>query len=315
LIVALLAAQVALALPPNCDDQPLEALAAQLVRVIDIQQKRGGAALDYATRVLRPIWQKAHHGDRAQFCQALKEKLAWKKLPTILFTAYHTPMVRASLTRDETYRYPLYKRPDGALAKLSTAQILAGGLAGRGLELAWLADAYDALALHVEGAGKLTLPDGRTLAIGTHGHNGQTYQNVSKLLAADGKMPPGPPPPSNQPGNPKARAYFIAHPDELNLYWGKNPHYVFFKAVEKAGGGSFGELTAGRSIAVDPSQIPLGSLVWIRLPNVDRLAVAEDTGAGIKGGRIDVYFGEDEAALTAAQSLTANGEAWLLAPK
>ena len=42
-----------------------------------------------------------------------------------------------------------------------------------------------------------------------------------------------------------------------------------------SGGGSFGELTAGRSIAVDPSQVPLGSLVWIRLPGADRLTVAE----------------------------------------
>jgi membrane-bound lytic murein transglycosylase A len=314
-LIALLLAQLAVALPADCDDKPLDALAQQLVRVINLQQKKGGAAADYATRALRRAWQLAHDGDRAQYCAALSDKFVWKKLPAILFTAYHTPTVRASLTEDETYKYPLYKRPDGALAKLSTAQILAGGLRGRGLELAWLADAYDALALHVEGAANLTLPDGRVLAVGTHGHNGQTYQNVSKLLLADKKLPPGPPPPSNAPGNPKARAFFAAHPDQLNVYWSRNPHFVFFKAVEKAGGGSFGELTAGRSIAVDPSQVPLGSLVWIRLPGADRLTVAEDTGAGIKGARIDVYFGDDEAALQAAQSLTANGEAWVLSPK
>lgn len=313
-MIALLLAQLAVALPADCDDQPLEPLAAQLVRVINAQQKKGGAALDYAARVLRPVWQRAHDGDRRFYCGLLRG-FVWKKLPPILFTAYHTPTVRASLTEDETFKYPLYKRPDGALAKLSTAQILAGGLRGRGLELAWLADPYDALALHVEGAGNLQLPDGRVLAVGTHGHNGQPYQNVSKLLAADGKLPPGPPPPSNAPGNPKARAYFAAHPADLAVYWGRNPHFVFFKAVEKAGGGSFGELTAGRSIAVDPSQVPLGSLVWIRMPGADRLTVAEDTGAGIKGARIDVYFGDDEAALQAAQSLTATGEAWVLSPK
>jgi membrane-bound lytic murein transglycosylase A len=200
---------------------------------------------------------------------------------------------------------------------VTTAQILAGALRGRGLELAWLAEGYDALALHVEGAANLTLPDGRTLAVDTDGHNGHPYQNVSKLLLADGKLAAGPPPPppSPLPGNPKARAFFAAHPEALATYWAKNPHYVYFRAVEKAGTGRFGPLVGGRSIAVDASQVPLGSLVWIRAPGMDRLAVAEDVGAGIRGARIDVYFGEDEAALVAAQSLQVKGDAWVLTPR
>nr|WP_173812784.1 3D domain-containing protein [Dendrosporobacter quercicolus]NSL48110.1 3D domain-containing protein [Dendrosporobacter quercicolus DSM 1736]SDM05699.1 3D (Asp-Asp-Asp) domain-containing protein [Dendrosporobacter quercicolus] len=42
-------------------------------------------------------------------------------------------------------------------------------------------------------------------------------------------------------------------------------------------------------IAVDPDVIPLGSKVYIELPNGDSMyAVAEDTGGAIKGNRIDI---------------------------
>lgn len=44
-----------------------------------------------------------------------------------------------------------------------------------------------------------------------------------------------------------------------------------------------------RIIAVDPSVIPLGSIVKVSLENGDSFtAKAEDTGGAIKGGRIDV---------------------------
>jgi membrane-bound lytic murein transglycosylase A len=246
----------------------------------------------------------------------------------VTFTAYHTPTVRGSLTHDATYRWPLYRRPRDPTARATTAQILAGGLDGRGLELVWLADAYDALALHVEGAGVVQLPDGRLLPLGSDGHNGQPYQNVSKLLIADGKLPPGPPPPSHAPGNPKARAYFAAHPADLDVYWGRNPHFVYFRVVAHAGGGPFGALVAGRSAAVDTSRVPLGALLFVRAqrPVVDggaisgwqpleRVMLAQDSGAGIRGQRMDIYFGDDDYALAAARAMTVQGDAWVLISK
>lgn len=51
--------------------------------------------------------------------------------------------------------------------------------------------------------------------------------------------------------------------------------------------------TQGRTISVDPKVIPLGSTVYIDgVPYV-----AEDTGSGIKGKRIDMYFESHKAAL------------------
>jgi 3D (Asp-Asp-Asp) domain-containing protein len=55
----------------------------------------------------------------------------------------------------------------------------------------------------------------------------------------------------------------------------------------------------GRTIAVDPEVIPLGSKVKITFPEkysyLDGTYVAEDTGRLIKGNRVDVFFGEDKA--------------------
>lgn len=53
--------------------------------------------------------------------------------------------------------------------------------------------------------------------------------------------------------------------------------------------------TAGRTIAVDPDVIPLGSQVIIN----GHTYVAEDTGSSIVGNRIDVYMDSHEAALDA----------------
>ena len=55
--------------------------------------------------------------------------------------------------------------------------------------------------------------------------------------------------------------------------------------------------TVGRTIAVDPKLIPLGSRVLITFPpeysSLDGIYIAEDTGRLIKGECIDIFFGED----------------------
>jgi membrane-bound lytic murein transglycosylase A len=325
-----------------CDDFELASLAEAIERELPALERSsatlalGGTnvrASDYAARTLKPLVALARAGDRANLCGALMYKYTWLHVgpdpgTRVLFTAYHTPTVRGSLTPDATYRWPLYKRPKDAGARYTTAQILGGALAGRGHELVWLADPYDALALHVEGAGMIQLPDGKMMPVGSDGHNGQAYQNVSKLLVADNRLPPGPAPPSHAPGNPKARAYFAAHPADLNVYWGRNPHFVFFRSVDKAGGGKYGALVNNRSVAVDAERVPMGALLFVRAQKpvltggaisgwepFSRVMLAQDTGAGIRGQRMDLYFGDDDYALAAAQAMTVQGDAWVLMSK
>ena len=52
-------------------------------------------------------------------------------------------------------------------------------------------------------------------------------------------------------------------------------------------------VTEGRTIAVDPKVIPLGSKVKITVPNMPQyngVYIAEDTGGAIKGNIIDIYI-------------------------
>ena len=321
----------------RCDDLDLDSFASALGRLHGILQtskrpamhigSRTVSTAEYAQRTVLPLLDAAGSGDRDRLCAAIARLTWWRdaQLPTnkLLFSAYYTPRVPGSLTRDERFRFPLYKRPPGTAAnRYDTAQIMAGALANQGLELIWLEDPYDVLALHVEGSAEVQLPDGSIFAVGTNGTNGKPYSNVSKLLMDDGKLPRGAPPATTKPGSPRARAYFAAHPEDLAKYWGRNPHYVFWKQVAFAGGGKLGALTNGRSLAVDPSVYPLGTLVLMRpqraFPGGDgtpaRLAISMDTGAAIKGaGRIDVYFGDD--ASTSAQAVaqgSVEGEAYVL---
>ena len=115
----------------------------------------------------------------------------------------------------------------------------------------------------------------------------------------------------------------------LWAYWRKNPKYVYFKEKNGIGGGKFGELTPGRSLAIDPTTIPHGAATWIRAdkPGIvehklsgwysyGRIALTQDTGSAIKGaGRVDVFFGTGEYADDAAKQAARPGELYMLLAK
>ena len=322
----------------SCDDMDPKPLAEAIDReVAKMQTMSGGLTFgrtqvsykDYAQRTLAPLAALARQGAGA-LCPALKSRFGFWRNPGVgpgKFTAYQNPVVKASRTKKGPYQYPLYRRPPGPLASLTTAQIISGGLAGKGLELIYLADGTEANLVHVEGSADVQLDDGTKIKITSDGHNGQPYQNVSKLLMADNKIP------ANQVtplGMTRARKYFIDHPAELWTYWARNPHFVFFKEVTgAAASGKFGELTAGRSLAVDPVYIPLGTAVWFRTkkPVVSgnaiaswqpfgRVALGQDTGSGIKGaGRVDVFYGSGDYAMAAAAKADGAGEIYVLLAK
>ena len=116
---------------------------------------------------------------------------------------------------------------------------------------------------------------------------------------------------------------------DLSTLTGSGPGGRIVKAdVEKAGGGRFGSLIAGRSVAIDADQVPMGAILFVKgqKPIVEsgqitgwepftRIVLGQDTGAGIKGARMDMYFGDDEYALAAAQAMSVQGQAWVLMSK
>ena len=133
----------------------------------------------------------------------------------VLFTGYFEPVFDARLTADETFKYPLYRTPDDMVTidlapfntrfkgQSITARIDGGKvlpyysrhdieegrvLEGRGLEIAWLKDPVDVAFLHIQGSGRLRLPDGRTVQVGYHAKNGRPYRSIGKYLIDKGLL-------------------------------------------------------------------------------------------------------------------------------
>src|SRR5205823_4288689 len=71
----------------------------------------------------------------------------------------------------------------------SRADIEGGALAGRGLELAWVADPVALFVLHVQGSGRLRLDDGALVGARWAGSNGRPYRSVAQALGARGLLP------------------------------------------------------------------------------------------------------------------------------
>ena len=124
---------------------------------------------------------------------------------------------------------------------------------------------------------------------------------------------------------PRLRQWLKAHPDERRALLNENPRYIFFRRLEGSGPvGSQGvPLTPGRSLAVDPDAVPLGTPVWLmtRRPlapetPLRRLVVAQDTGAAIKGTvRGDLFWGHGKRAEKRAGHMKAPGRFILLVPR
>ena len=125
------------------------------------------------------------------------------------------------------------------------------------------------------------------------------------------------------------REWLDLNPGKRDALLNRNASYVFFKLLDGPGPiGAFGvPLTAGRSLAVDPSYVPLGAVLWIDLEappaageagsgRIQRLATAQDTGGAIKGViRGDLFWGHGERAGALAGGMKSKGRIYLLLPR
>lgn len=224
-------------------------------------------------------------------------------------TGYFEPVIPARLQPGDGFSVPVLAMPPDP--DHGRAAIMAGALAGRGLEIAWLADPVDLFFLQVQGSGRLVLPDGRHLRLGYAGRNGRPYTSLGATMAARGLIP------ADGVTADSIRAWLAAHPAQVAELLNLNDSYVFFRRLDlpdSAGpvGTAGVPLTPGRSIAVDPAHVPLGLPVWLSLDadggTVARLAVAQDTGSAITGaGRADLFIGTGDAAGRVAGRLRSHG--------
>jgi membrane-bound lytic murein transglycosylase A len=244
-----------------------------------------------------------------------------------LFTGYFEPQIEAALVPGPNYRHPLYRRPSGLESSPSTpfltrAQIEAGGLRAKGLELAYAADPIELFELQIQGSGRLILPDKKIMRVGFAGHNGHTYLAIGRILQEYGAGP------EDVTDWPAMKKWMRANPGKANEAMLRNDRYVFFQ--EQKGDGPIGAmgiaLTPTRSVAVDPTMIPYGAPVWIdsnlpgpRMnvpgPPLRTLMVAQDTGGAIKGAvRGDIFFGFGDQAAALAGKMKSPGSWYVLMP-
>ena len=250
-----------------------------------------------------------------------------------LVTGYYLPRVIGARTREAGFEVPLYRRPpdlvasddgkfgrrvDGAIRPYYTrAEIDAGALAGRDLELVWLANPIDAFFVSIQGSAEVMLKDGPSMRIGFAANNGQPYVAIGRVLIELGEIK------AEDMSLQSLTAWLATHPDRARDLMERNPRYIFFDQIPGEGpeGAEGVALTAGRSLAVDPAFLPLGAPVYLDTVDAEgaalrRLMLAQDSGAAIKGPlRADVYWGAGAIAETAAGAMKSRGQFYLLLPR
>lgn len=255
-------------------------------------------------------------------------------------TGYFEPEIAASRTKQPGYDVPIYRRPadlvDVDLGLFSDAlqgkkirgrvegsnfvpyydrsAIERGALEGRGLEIAWAADAAEFFFLQVQGSGRLRLPDGSIMRIGYDSQNGRDYVGIGKLLRDRGELQPG------QASMQGILDYLRADPVRGAAVMNENPSWVFFRTLTGPGPlGALGVPVTGHvSLAADPKYVPLGAPVFLSLDRAEPngLWIAQDTGGAIKGAnRFDSFWGAGDRARGLAGGMSARGSALLLLPR
>ncbi len=200
---------------------------------------------------------KLSRGDAQAFFEAnFTPHLVKRPSKGALLTGYFEPEIKGSLKPTKEYSVPVYRRPDDLVlltpaadrgdlpAELTAARLTADGpkpyytrreieegvLKGRGLEIAYLSDAYEAFVMQVQGSGIIRLPNNQCLRIGFAGKNGHPYTSVGKLLVERGLL--------RADGASMKSVMSLLRVDPQRgreLMW-ENKSYPFFEVLEGAKG-------------------------------------------------------------------------------
>ena len=281
-----------------------------------------------APAFIREYFETAQVGDGAAFATGYYEpEIAGSRRPQPGFAVpiYAMPpdLVRARPGDAQPLpggKMPLGRYDDTGLfvPYYTRAEIEAGALAGRGLELAWAADPAEFFFLQVQGSGRLRAPDGSVMRLGFAGQNGQPYVGIGAVMRDRGLIGTGP---GQYPGSMQGIVQYIHdHPDDGKALMDLNASFVFFQ--DARGDGPVGALNvpihARSTVAVDPLFVPLGAPVWLSLDRADAsgLWIAQDTGGAIRGAnRFDTFWGAGADARLTAGGMSGHGQALLLLPR
>lgn len=267
---------------------------------------------------------------------------------SVLYTGYNSPLFKGALQKGGRYIYPMYARPadlvnvkdekgesvwrrllpDGSYAMYYTRKELDVDrvLDGQGLEIAWFESPADILRLQIEGSGVLEV-QGANGKAEIHGvnfaaKNGHPYISVFKRLKEKGVD-------KKYLTFPGLKQYFKDFPDDMWPTLVSSPSYVFFSVgTEPPCGTARVHVTGGHSLAVDPTQLPMGMVGFVSaerpvegsdpdgtsapVKKFSRFAVAQDTGGAIKQAHVDIYWGSTDYAQLASNLMKSNGTLFYL---
>ena len=263
-----------------------------------------------------------------------------------LFTGYYEPTLDGSLKLSREYKTPIYPKPTDLIhvnlgewkESLNNSRIL-GRVVGNKLKpyfsrsdiskgaldreitpILWLKSEIDAFFLHIQGSGRVVLPDGEVYRLGYAGKNGRKYYPIGRYLLEIGAIP------KENISMQSIKKWLRENPGKKKDVMNMNPSYVFFRKLNGKDGpiGAQGVvLTSGRSLAVDRHYSKLGAPVWLSAnfedeegEKLQRLMVAQDTGGAIKGPiRGDVFWGSGKIAERLAGIMKAKGSMYVFYPK
>jgi len=267
-----------------------------------------------------------------------------------LVTGFYEPEAEASLSRTDRFNQPLYRRPnnlvevedpssvpgwdpsfrfarqsDHGLSQYFDRRAIDGGaLAGQGLELCWLDSPVDAFFIHVQGAARLRLNNGRAMRVTYAAKSGHPFTGIGRILAELGEIP------LELVTMQSIRAWLAQHPERVSEILWKNQSYIFFRETE-LGDPHLGPIAAakvqlapGRSVAVDRNLHTFGTPFFIDAPDLEsvfdapfrRLMIAQDTGTAIVGAaRGDLFTGTGHAAGELAGVIKHNATFHVLVPR
>ncbi len=314
-------------------------------------------ALNFSQK-LRGLKEAFNKFDYLQVAQYINDNFCIVKVTEgetkTLFTGYYVPLLEARRVKDDTFKYPIYAKPEDLITLnlsplgypfknevvvgridsekrfvpyYSRKEIEKDGiLKNRNLELCYLKDPLDVLLLQIQGSGFLKMEDGEIILASYAGKNGREYKSIGKYLIEKNYLL------EEEVSWKSIRDFLKNNPDKFDEVIYHNESYVFFnlKGDSEVVGSSHLPLVPFYSIAVDKNNIPLLSLSLISfdIPIVGEnnlvtgfkdftsLAFAMDEGSAIKGAeRVDLFCGFGEEAEKVAHILKSEGELFVLVPK
>lgn len=240
----------------------------------------------------------------------------------VFFTGYFSPVIEMRHQPDDIFKYPVYKLPECDLVCPTRAEINAGALEGKGLELGYAENAIDPFLMEVQGSGFVHFGDDDSLEYFAYaGKNNHAYVSIGRVLIDRDEVK------AKDMSLKAIKEWALSNDEEtVREVLEHNTSYVFFDSRSNLDvmGTAGIPLQALGSVAADRKLFPMGTPILAEVPLLNgdgswsgahslRLLVVLDTGGAVKDSHMDLYHGMGKRAGVQAGHYKHYGRVWKLA--